>query len=260
MKLLLIGICLIEGLSGSYIPRPFLDGRIVGGRDCLIEEAPFTCHLVYTNTGSQFCGCVIISDEWVLTAGHCVSEYSTNVAVRTSCSKKSEDCREYKVKEIQRHPQYDGGIIDYDASLVKIEQPMILDDKSQPAVLPRPYFDVDDNKILITSGYGRFSEGGSSADHLQCVDVQKINHEKCKKNYALLNWQVTDQMVCAGVEEGGKDACQGDSGGPLCLIEDERCILIGLVSWGYGCARPEFYGVYTKVSAVVDWISKKTGL
>jgi secreted trypsin-like serine protease len=64
-------------------------------------------------------------------------------------------------------------------------------------------------------------------------------------------------MICAGLDVGGKDSCQGDSGGPL-LVRDnqDRAMLVGVVSWGEGCARPNKYGIYSKVDSVSDWITQ----
>ena len=69
-------------------------------------------------------------------------------------------------------------------------------------------------------------------------------------------------MICAGVPDGGKDSCQGDSGGPL--ISERRLrrttsrdVLVGIVSWGTGCERAEFSGVYTDVAKLRYWILEK---
>jgi secreted trypsin-like serine protease len=69
---------------------------------------------------------------------------------------------------------------------------------------------------------------------------------------------ITPQMFCAGEREGGKDACQGDSGGPLVTGSLNNEQLIGVVSWGEGCARRLKYGIYTKVSAIGGWLTAFT--
>ena len=62
-------------------------------------------------------------------------------------------------------------------------------------------------------------------------------------------------MICAGYPgDGGKDACQGDSGGPFVCHSDGKAIITGIVSWGNGCALPEYPGVYSRVTHVLDWI------
>ena len=61
-------------------------------------------------------------------------------------------------------------------------------------------------------------------------------------------------MICAGDEKGGKDACQNDSGGPLVVNN----VLYGIVSFGIGCGRADFPGVYTNVAKYASWIKKKT--
>lgn len=102
--------------------------------------------------------------------------------------------------------------------------------------------------------------GGSSPEQLQHVQVYTIDQDICAERYAYLktqpgfqNWpDITDGMLCAGIlDVGGKDACQGDSGGPLAF---DRDIVVGITSWGYGCADAVYPGVNARVSHYSDWI------
>lgn len=79
------------------------------------------------------------------------------------------------------------------------------------------------------------------------------NKEICSSNYeSIINFPITDRMFCAGNE--GKDACQGDSGGPLVISGR----LAGITSFGAGCARAEYPGVYVNVAALSSWIVQNT--
>ena len=90
---------------------------------------------------------------------------------------------------------------------------------------------------FVVSGWGTTSEGGSLASKLRQVTVHYINDEDCSHGYGPENIN-GDVMICAGGD--GKDSCQGDSGGPMTYLGTH----IGLVSWGYGCARPDYPGKY----------------
>ncbi|KAG7310575.1 hypothetical protein JYU34_003368, partial [Plutella xylostella] len=93
-------------------------------------------------------------------------------------------------------------------------------------------------------------------DTLQEVELPVISTAECRRRTRLLPlYRVTDDMFCAGYERGGRDACLGDSGGPLmCQESDHKWYIYGVTSNGYGCARANRPGVYTKVSNYIDWI------
>jgi secreted trypsin-like serine protease len=80
----------------------------------------------------------------------------------------------------------------------------------------------------------------------------------CQLNYqnVVPSAQITPNMMCAGLPEGGSDACQGDSGGFLGVpTRDGRWIEVGIVSWGFGCGRKDLFGVYTRVANYLEWIA-----
>merc|ERR1712037_618482 len=103
--------------------------------------------------------------------------------------------------------------------------------------------------ICTVSGWGTTSEGGSLARVLQKVDVPVVSDEHCRDSYGQSD--ITESMICAGLDQGGKDSCQGDSGGPFMCGNQ----LSGVVSWGYGCAEAGYPGVYTQTSYFVDWVN-----
>ena len=102
----------------------------------------------------------------------------------------------------------------------------------------------------MVSGWGTLSSGGSSPNKLQEVTVQVTENANCG-NYP--QNEITANMMCAGTE--GKDSCQGDSGGPLVTKVSNRYHLVGVVSWGYGCAAANYPGVYARITKVLDWIN-----
>ena len=101
--------------------------------------------------------------------------------------------------------------------------------------------------------------GGNLPDILQYVKVPLMSNADCKKTGFGYGKYLLDSMVCAGYPKGAKDSCQGDSGGPLVVPKsatDDTAIIFGVVSFGSGCAKPNFPGVYARVGKFLDWIKK----
>ena len=126
------------------------------------------------------------------------------------------------------------------------------------ACLPRDCNDCSPGMAGHIAGWGDTSEGGSAATVLQHASVPIATSTTCSNQYG--SGYASYIMICAG--GNGIDTCQGDSGGPFLTLPSRtnRYTLCGVTSWGHGCARPQYYGVYSKVCAALDWIRSNTGI
>lgn len=154
------------------------------------------------------------------------------------------------VAEIFEHPEFNQAVfLDYDFAIMKLKKCITFNAFRQPISLPDPKEELPVGAVLKVSGWGATNNPAETQSQLRQASVNLIDKTMCKSAYA--ENPPTDSMICAGVTTGGRDACQGDSGGPLVQAND----LVGVVSWGYGCASAKYPGVYSKVSMVVPWIN-----
>ncbi|XP_013830847.1 PREDICTED: plasma kallikrein isoform X2 [Capra hircus] len=237
-------------------------GRIVGGTDASWGEWPWQVSLqVKLRAQSHLCGGSIIGRQWVLTAAHCFDGLLLSNIWRIyggilNLSEITTETSFSPIKEIIVHPNYKTSEGSHDIALIKLEAPLNFTDLQKAICLPSK----DDTKPVYTdcwiTGWGFTEEKGKIQNTLQKANIPLISNEECQKSYR--DYKITKQMICAGYKEGGKDACKGDSGGPLVCQHEETWHLVGITSWGEGCARREQPGVYTKVAEYVDWILEKT--
>ena len=115
--------------------------------------------------------------------------------------------------------------------------------------------DLPAGMMVTAIGWGKLGERSGVPHILQTVDLPLVSNKECARAYPFTF--KPNKEVCAGYKIGKKDACQGDSGGPLFKSTGAGDVLIGATSWGEGCARPGRYGVWTKLSNVIDWIKQK---
>ncbi|XP_015782661.1 trypsin-like [Tetranychus urticae] len=237
-----------------------LAGRVVGGREAEDGEFPWQVSLQLKHRFfgyRHFCGGTIIGNRWIVTAAHCANHIDNNntIAVLGAIDLTP---FQYHVKAAINstfvHPNYNQNTIENDIALLKTSEKIDLTGQNYPissACLPES-LDQQPSGNAIVTGFGKTSEsGGSSSTLLRAAEIPVMSLEACKEYYGN---RVYPKMLCAGYKEGKHDSCQGDSGGPLVQIVDNHGVLVGVVSWGIGCARPAKPGVYTKVSSYIDWI------
>ncbi|XP_051994638.1 polyserase-2-like isoform X2 [Xyrauchen texanus] len=162
------------------------------------------------------------------------------------------------VSQVITHPQYDESTHDNDMSLLHLSSPVNFTAYVKPVCLAAEGSTFNNGSDMWVTGWGDISSSVSlpSPQNLQDVRVPVVGNRQCDCLYR--NAQITDNMMCAGLLEGGKDSCQGDSGGPMVIKQGSVWIQAGVVSWGYGCALPQYPGVYARVSNYQSWISGYT--
>ncbi|MEO0530235.1 MAG: serine protease [Planctomycetota bacterium] len=233
--------------------------RIVGGTPAAPNRYPWMTALFYRGCSPsvcQFCGGALVRPNWVLTAAHCAAAVGDNtpIDVFLGSTRLTDDGERISVAELIVHEAFDPNTLDNDLALLRLES-----DSEQEVV---PIIESDDpagltaaGKSATVIGWGRTSEGGESSEKLLEVTVPIVSNEEANAAYNPLGSTITDNMIAAGLPEGGKDACQGDSGGPFVVRDAERgLILAGATSWGIGCARPGIPGLYTRLSRYGDWL------
>nr|CBN81366.1 Serine protease 27 [Dicentrarchus labrax] len=159
------------------------------------------------------------------------------------------------VARILLHPNYDSNTNDNDIALLRLSSPVKFTDYIRPVCLAASDSVFNNGTDSWVTGWGAVKEGVSLPfpETLQEVEVPVLGNRQCN----CLNGvgTVTDNMICAGVLAGGKDSCQGDSGGPMVNKQGSAWVQSGIVSFGFGCARPNLPGVYSRVSSYQSWIN-----
>ncbi|CAG5019029.1 unnamed protein product [Parnassius apollo] len=223
--------------------------RIVHGRNTSIAAVPWQVSL--REKTYPICGGSIITDIWLITAAHCLIKARANeLSVRLGSSWKTRGGEMYDVKECHVHPRYNSKTKICDVGLVQLYSPLRFSAKILPIRLVAKESRLPADQPAVVSGWGKLREGGPSATYLQSSTVKTIAMKLCRRSG--LDRRAIDpaSMFCAGsFSQPAPDACQGDSGGPL--VQDG--VLIGVVSWGLGCARGNFPGVYTRLSSPIIW-------
>jgi trypsin len=233
------------------------DSKIVGGTTAQLTAWPGTAYLEVQ--GGQFCGATLVADQWVITASHCIGVAGGRVGgidnvVIGRQNTNGAGGEVIPVAQVIKHEGFDDQTMNNDIALVKLSRASTQakahivgsEEWKQLAKTGAP---------ATVVGWGVTSEGGQQSPDLRQVGVSLVASAQCNTSYQN---SLTQNMVCAGVQGGGKDACQGDSGGPLYMAVNNVPVQVGVVSFGQGCAQANFPGVYTRVANYIGWLTEKT--
>ncbi|MET7423201.1 serine protease [Dactylosporangium sp. NPDC005555] len=217
---------------------------VVGGTRAAQGEFPFMVRL------SMGCGGALYSPRLVLTAAHCVGGTGTNTGITATLGvvdlQSTTGRIQVKSNYVYRAPGYNGNGKDW--ALIRLASPV-----SGIATLPIATNTTYDTGTFTIAGWGAAREGGAQQRYLLKATVPFVPDSTCDNSYPDL---IPGDEICAGYAAGGTDTCQGDSGGPMFRRNASNAwIQVGIVSWGNGCARPNYPGVYSQVSTFASAIA-----
>ncbi|KAM7361979.1 trypsin beta-like [Cochliomyia hominivorax] len=234
-----------QTVSNVSFVVPEVQSRIVGGQPTSIQNAPYVIQLLHN--GKFICGGTLIAPRVVVTAAHCVKGFRPgNLSIKAKATKLSQPGVISRVWKVITPKGFNMNTKTLDVAVLKLRSPV--NGIRRIGLCNRVLKDGDNVQVY---GWGLRRENAMTvSNHLQTVKVRAIAKSKCEQLYRGKN-VLTRTMFCASIP-GRKDACSGDSGGPA-IVNGQFC---GIVSWGVGCARKNYPGVYTNVFAVRNFIRK----
>ncbi|HCE4619581.1 TPA: serine protease [Vibrio parahaemolyticus] len=226
--------------------------RIIGGEPANTSDWKFIASLVRkgqpTSIG-HFCGGSFLGGKYVLTAAHCVEGLNADdidIVLGLYDQNNESQAQRIAVNNIYSHDEYNSNTTNNDIALIELEHSV--DSATIDLATSEVLDSVRVGDKLHVAGWGNTSTTDRVYPTvLQQVDLEYVDRATCQNlsgNYS----NVSDDGICAGYYWGGKDSCQGDSGGPLIVDDNGINKLLGVVSWGDGCAQPNAYGVYANVA------------
>ncbi|OCU01083.1 hypothetical protein XELAEV_18006866mg [Xenopus laevis] len=244
-----------------------LGSRIIGGVNAQPGAWPWIVSIQYSRGTNyiHFCGGTILNRQWVVTAAHCFNHFKEKfhnlrlVFGAHQLSQLGPHTQIRKIKKLVVHEEYSGeGKQMYDMALIHLNETITFSDYIQPACFPSKSINVEHMTTCQVAGWGVLSETSKEpSDILQEAGVTLVPKALCNST-EWYNGKIEEYNHCAGHKQGKIDSCQGDSGGPLmCRTKSNDFAVVGVTSWGSGCARKQRPGIYSSTQYFTEWINRK---
>jgi len=262
-----------ENITIQRFSVNFVGERVVGGTETAPNEFPWYA-LLTTRTRQQFCGASILSEEFVLTATHCMILNKNDFFVAAGVHNRLitiDGTEQYaRVEEIFNHPDYAELPMENDVTILRVNPPFKFNQYVGAIALPTSNSVPIEMVTAIGWGMTNYTIANGSFDPspvLKKINLTIQATEECSKNYEDVFWQggipskITDRMICAASDREMESVCQGDSGGGLrCEDSNGKQFVCGVASFLAGCGFQKYASVYTKVDRYIDFIRSRTGL
>ena len=238
-------------------PSQVLGGiNIVGGQESQAGSFPWLVGLRANPGDRNFCGGALVAPDKVLTAAHCAAKSINYIAIGTTVDGDTSEGQQIKVTNLIQHPEYNKIPHLNDLMILNLEKPV---EGITPVQIVQPETAdlVSEGQNIRVMGWGLTKEEpephiSQTSPVLKDTTLQITNTDECSEIYQAHLVIDVNAMFCAYAP--GTDACQADSGGPAIVETDGNATLVGVVSFGLGCARENVPGVYAKISANLDFI------
>lgn len=247
----------------------YSQSSIVGGYQVDIQDAPYMVSIELNSNNSHFCGGSILSERWILTATHCVNNYTAaDISVHAGSTNQTDNNngQVIQVQTIYLHPSYTTDPDEHDIALLYLSQPLMFNQRVQPIQYANSCnssaLDISPNPNITSflTGWGLLTAGGTHPANLRGVDMPIISNTLAEaintSHHSSNNFGITSNMI--SYWRIGKGASKGDSGGPSVLDKNGGKVQIGITSWGY---QPwdQLPSIYTNIRQYETWIETTMG-
>ncbi|KAL4553554.1 hypothetical protein Ndes2526B_g03394 [Nannochloris sp. 'desiccata'] len=258
--------------------RPLFRLLISNGSTAQFQASPYICSIRHRATGRHFCGGVLLGPRSVLTAAYCVSPIALNINPEVWCGNildinNSSHGAVDAVRAVKTtvHECFDPRRYFNDIAVLELNTSVVHGKAIESIIEVKDFESLKNGDELIGFGWGKTET--TLPINLQQAVLPFIPHQECNTAEIYNSTVDAGSMFCAGYFDGRADTCAGDSGGPLVQKEHKNSgstgrsapatdsnrssddTLVGIVSWGSGCAsNGSFPGVYARVDIHHEWI------